>query len=199
MRFPTFPEFLFALSIVFFIAFISVFNSELLGGEPLCELDLLNEKQESCILADKSQTVFRVVIHSGGNSKAVTIKVPITIAINSNSSTTIFENIIPKTASTGGGRKYYSNLNYGIYDLPESSETTISITASESVKKFSLFNAKILKNPNNYTVYLFGILFLVILFFSIYTRNKIFIKGVGKLLPYVLYFFVALLVLTWEL
>jgi len=199
MRFPTFPEFLFAMSMVFFIAFISVFNSELLSGEPLCELNLLGGNQENCILNDKSLTNFRVVVHSGGSSKTGTIKVPITIVIRDNSETIKFENITPKTASTGSGQRYYSNLNYGIYELPEESKATISITANDRVKSFSLFNAKILKNANNFYVYLLGLIFLVILFFSIYNRKTIFVKGIGKPLPYILYFFVVLLIVTWAL
>ena len=199
MRFPTFPEFLFAISMVFFIAFISAFNSELLSGEPLCELNLLSESKENCILNDKSLTNFRVVVHSGGNSKTVTIKVPISIVISDNSETRKFENITQKTASTGGGKRYYSNLNYGIYELSEGIQATISITANDSVKSFSLFNAKVLKNGNNYNVHLLGLIFLVILFFSIYNRKRIFVKGIGKPLPYILYFFVVMLVLTWAL
>ena len=187
------------MSMVFFIAFISAFNSELLSEEPLCELNLLSGNQESCILNDKSLTNFRVVVHSGGNSKTVTIKVPITIVIRDNSETRKFENMTPKTASTGGGQRYYSNLNYGIYELPEESKATISITANDSVKSFSLFNAKVLKNGNNYNVHLLGLIFLVILFFSIYNRKRIFVKGIGKPLPYILYFFVVMLVLTWAL
>ena len=199
MRFPTFPEFLFAISMVFFIAFISAFNSELLSGEPLCELNLLSESNENCILNDKSLTNFRVVVHSGGNSKTVTIKVPISIVISDNSETRKFENITQKTASIGGGKRYYSNLNYGIYELSEGIQATISITANDSVKSFSLFNAKVLKNGNNYNVHLLGLIFLVILFFSIYNRKRIFVKGIGKPLPYILYFFVVMLVLTWAL
>lgn len=199
MRFPTFPEFLFAMSMVFFIAFISAFNSELLDGEPLCELNLLSEKQEDCILNDKSLTNFRVVVHSGGNDKTVTIKVPITIVIIDNADEKKFENIIPKTASTGGGSRYYSNLNYGIYELPNESNVTIRVTSNDNVKRFSLFNAKILTNANNYYVHLLGLISLVILFFSIYSRKRIFVKGIGKPLPYILYFFVVMLVLTWAL
>ncbi|WP_152607095.1 hypothetical protein [Pseudoalteromonas sp. ECSMB14103] len=199
MRFPTFPEFLFAMSMVFFIAFISAFNSELLGGEPLCELNLLSEKQENCILNDKSLTNFRVVVHSGGNSKTVTVKVPITIVISDSTVEKKFEDITPKAASTGGGRRYYSNLNYGIYELPNESKAIIRVTANDTVKRFSLFNAKILKNANNYYVHLLGLIFLVVLFFSIYNRKRIFVKGIGKPLPYILYFFVVMLVLTWAL
>ncbi len=198
MRLPTFPEFLFAMSMVFFIAFISAFNSELLDGEPLCELNLLNEKQESCNLNDNSFTNFRLVVHTGGSSKTVTTKVPISITIITNDEVIKHESILPKAASTGAGRKYHSNLNYGVYDLPKGS-TTITIIANDNVKRFSLFNAKVLKNANNYYVYLLGLIFLVILFFSIYNRKSIFVKGIGKPLPYILYFFVVLLVVTWAL
>jgi hypothetical protein len=199
MRFPTFPEFLFAMSLVFFIAYISVFNSELLDGEPVCELNLLSGKQESCILNNESLTNFRVVVHSGGNSKTATIKVPISIVIRANTEVIIHEKILPKAASTGAGRRYHANLNYGVYELPNVSKPTISITANDSVKNYSLFNAKILKNANNYYVHLLGLIFLVILFFSIYNRKNIFVKGAGKPLPYILYFFVVLLVVTWAL
>jgi hypothetical protein len=198
MRLPTFPEFLLAMSMVFFIAFISVFNSELLDGEPLCELNLLNEKQENCNLNDNSFTNFRLVVHTGGSSKTVTTKVPISITIITNDEAIKHESILPKSASTGAGRKYHSNLNYGVYDLPKGS-TTISIIANDNVKRFSLFNAKVLKNANNYYVYLLGLIFLVILFFSIYHRKNTFVKGIGKPLPYILYFFVVLLVVTWTL
>ena len=195
MRFPTFPEFLFALSLVFFIAFISAFNSELLDGEPLCELNLLSGKQESCILNDKSFTNFRLVVHSGGSSKTLTIKIPISIVITTNDEVIKHESM-PKAASVGAWRKYHSNLNYGVYDLPKASKVTISITANDNVKGFSLLNAKLLENANNYYVYLLGLIFLVILFFSIYNRKSIFVKGIGKPLPYILYLFVVMLVLT---
>jgi hypothetical protein len=183
---------------VFFIAFISAFNSELLDGEPLCEFNLLNEQQESCNLNDYSYTNFRLVVYSGGNSKTVTTKVPISITIRTDDQVTKYESIMPKEASTGAGRKYHSNLNYGVYDLPKGS-VTISIIANDNVKLFSLFNAKMLKNANYFYVHLLGLIFLVILFFSIYNRQSIFVNGIGKPLPYILYFFVVLLVVTWAL
>ncbi|MCP4324160.1 MAG: hypothetical protein GY787_20350 [Alteromonadales bacterium] len=109
MRIPTFPEFLFASSMIFLIAFVSAFNYELDGGKPLCELNLLSEKKEICILTDSSITDFRVVIHSGGSNKTVTIKVPITITVSDDTGVRVFDNIVPKSASTSGGRRFYSN------------------------------------------------------------------------------------------
>ena len=199
MRVPTLPEFLFISSMVAFVAFVATFSSQLLDGEPLCELNLLSEKQEICTLRDNLVTGFRVVIHSGGNSKTVTLKVPITISVSNNSESINYENIMPKSAGTSGGKRYYSNLNYGIYELPDSLVTTVSVSVNASISEFSLFNVKLLKNPTNFNVHLLDLIFLVILFFSIYTRKKIFLNGIGKPLPYVLYFFVVILTLTWAL
>ncbi|QBF84281.1 hypothetical protein EXU30_17585 [Shewanella maritima] len=196
MRLPTFPELLFAISMVFFIAFVSSFNSELLGGESLCKLSLLSGKQASCSLNDNSITNFRLVVHSGGSTETIAIKVPVSIIIRTNEETIKYDNILPKNASAGAGRKYESNLNYGVYDLPKGS-VNISVKASDNVKRLSLFNAKILKGANDYYIHLLGITFLLILFFSIYSRKRIFVNGIGKPLPYLLYFFVAVLVLTW--
>jgi hypothetical protein len=199
MRYPFFSEFLFAISMVFFIAYISVFNFEMLGRKPLCELDLLSEKTPTCVLNDSSLASFRVVVHAGGNSKTGTIQVPLTIVVRNNTETIKFENIASKSARAGGGQRYHSNLNYGVYDLPKASQATITITTNESVKSFSMFNAKILKESSNYYVHLLGLIFLITLFLSIYRRQKTFVKGYAKSLPYVLYIFVVLLVVTWAL
>lgn len=123
------------------------------------------------------------------------IKIPIDIFIDGITTNTSFANVYPDTASTGGNGRYHSNLNYGIYDLPKSQNTTITIAATNDVIKLNLFEAKILTNPNDLLKMIFSALFLVTLLLSIYFRQNTFKKGLLRPLPYLVFVAIALVVI----
>lgn len=185
---------LFGASIIFVALSLSLFNYEL-RKKPECTINLLDKKTNKCIIDSNLTSNFRIVVHSGGNRETVNIKIPIDVFIDGITTNTSFTNVYPDTASTGGDGRYHSNLNYGIYDLPDSPNTTITIAASNDVMKLNLFEAKILTNPNDWFKKIFSTLFLVTLLLSIYFRHNTFKKGLLRPLPYLVFSAIALIVI----
>jgi len=199
MRIPTFTESLFGIALLFLCGYFAAFDYELLGKDVACTLDLTTNYEGGCQLKHKTAASIRVVVRHGGDKETVLTEVPLTVSIKSKSYEFSSNDVKQKSTSTYGGQRYYSTLNYGVFEISETEDTKLYIKAGKGVEKLALFKVKVIKNPNNFYIHLFGVLFLVFLFFSIYFRKKIFTKKYGKPLPYILYFFVALLTLSWNI
>lgn len=185
---------LFGASVIFVAISLALFNYEL-RKQPECTINLLDKETSECVIDGNLTSNFRVVVHSGGDRDTVNIKIPIDIYVKSKTTNTSITDVHPDTASTGGDGRYHSNLNYGVYDLPEGQNTTITITTTDSVNKLKLFEVKILANPNDWLKKLFSTLFLVALLLSIYFRQSTFKKGLLRPLPYLVFIAIALVVI----
>ncbi len=199
MRIPTYTESLFGISLVFLCFYLAAFNHELLGKEEICSVDLLKKNEGKCLVSPKGTSKIRLIVKFGGDINTVMTKVPVSISINSKNYNNSENDIYQKSASTGEGRRYYRTLNYGDFDILENEEAEILIKAGAGVETLRLFKATIVSSPVRMYIYLFGGLFLLSLFLSIFFRKVIFLKKYGKPVPYILYFFVVLLTLTWEI
>jgi hypothetical protein len=199
MRIPTFTESLFGIALVFLCGYFAAFNYELLGKEEVCSLDLTANHEGICQLNQKTESSVRLVVKHGGDQETVLTEVQLAVSLKSENFEFFSNDIDQKSASTGGGQRYYSTLNYGVFEISETEETKLYIKAGNGVEKLALFEVKVIKNPSNFYIHLFGVLFLVFLFFSIYLRKKILIQKYGKPLPYILCIFVALLTLSWNI
>jgi len=182
---------LFATSIVFVAISLSLFNYEL-RKQPECRINLLSENTDKCVVDSNLTSSIRIVVHSGGDIDTVNLKIPIDVHIEGATAKILQKKVYPEASSTGGDGRYHSNLNYGIYDLPNNQISNISVLATSDIKKLHLFEVKILTNPNEWLKKLFSSLFLVTLFLSIYFRQKTFKKGILRSLPYFVYFVVAI-------
>lgn len=185
---------LFAISILFVIISLVLFNFEL-RKTPECKINLLKDKHSKCVFNSDSTSSIRIVVHSGANENTVNTKVPISIYITGDKTNASWIKVFPEAASTGGKGRYHSNLNYGIYDLPKNQLSTVNVEATDEVNKLKLFEVKIITNSNNWLMKIFSVMFLITLFLSIYFREEIFRKGAGRVLPYFLFSVLALFVL----
>lgn len=198
MRTPTFTESLFGVALIFLCAYFATFNYELLGKDVLCNLDLTTNHEGECQLNKKTASNVRIVASHVGDKETVSTEVPLTVSVKSKSYEFSSNEVKQKSTSASGGQRYYSTLNYGVFKITKTEETKIYIKAGKGVEKLALFEVKVIKDPSNFYVHLFGVLFLSFLFLSIYYRKKILTKKCGKPLPYILYFFVVLLTLSWN-
>lgn len=171
-----------------------MFNVEL-RKSPDCKINLLNETSKECIINSELTPSIRIVVLSGGNKDTVNVNVPIDIHFAGDMTDISWSNVFSEAASTGGNGRYYSNLNYGIYDLPKNQLTSIHISATAEVNQFKLFDVKIISDPNNWLMKIFSAMFLVTQFLSIYFREVVFAKGAGRILPYFLFSVIALFVI----
>jgi hypothetical protein len=155
---------------------------------------LLSDNTDRCVIDSNLTSSIRIVVHSGGYNNTVNLKIPIDVHIESVTAKVSQKRVYPEASSTGGDGRYHSNLNYGIFDLPKNQTSNITVSATSDIKKLHLFEVKILTNPNEWLKKVFSSLFLVTLFLSIYFRQKTFKKGILRLLPYFVYFVVAMCV-----
>lgn len=199
MRLPTYAESLFGVSIVFFCCYLAAFNYELLGRDEVCAIDLLTTHAGKCLVSPRGSSNIRLIVKFGGDRDTVGIKIPVSIDLKSDSYSYSKDNITQKSASAGAVRRYYQTLNYGDYKVPNNEETVVFLRAGAGIEKLRLFRAEVVASPNNTYVYLFGGLFLLFLLLSIFFRRNTFMQKYGKPIPYVLYFFVALITLTWNI
>lgn len=198
MRFLTYSESLFGASLVFLFCYLAAFNYELGGREAACSIDLVASTEGTCVVNSEGSSDFRLIAHFGGDKNTVNTRIPLSIRISSKNYDHSERGTIQKLASTGAGKRYYSFLNYGVFKLPVSKSIKVHFQAGEEVEKLQLFEARIILNPRNIYVYTFAFLFLALLLVSIYSRKKTFIKRYGKPIPYVLFVFVAMWTLTWN-
>ena len=199
MRLPTFTESLFGASLFFLCCYLAAFNYELLGRDEVCSIDLLTTNEGACLVNPGVTSEFRLIVNFGGDIDTVTTKVPVSIHITSETYEYSKTSIIQKSAITGAGRRYYQTLNYGDFKISKNEETEILLKAGAGVENLRLFKAQIVPNLSNIYIYTFAMLFLLFLFLSIFLRKKIFLQRYGKPIPYILYFFVALIALTWNI
>ena len=100
---------------------------------------------------------------------------------------------------TGQTKRYYGTLNYGTFNNEFPKGVELTIRASENVSLFKKFEVRVVRNPNGSKVYLWVVITLTLLYFSIWFRTSVFVNGIGRPLPYVLFFFASLILLAWEL
>jgi len=193
------PVIFFISSILFFSISLAFFNNELNTKPHYSTYNLKTNKTYKIKITNKNIKTIRVLIHRGSNRKLSNFNIPITVKISGDTGTENIHHLRPKSASTGGGRRYYSILNYGIFTLPSGDYSKIEVSVSNEVNKFEKFTLFIKVNPNNLYVYLFTIIFLILLYGAIKYREFTFKGKHAKILPYTLYFFVALIVLSWNI
>ena len=144
--------------------------------------------------------LFRVTVSYGGSRKTSQEKVTIKLLLTEGSKENWSLVLNPRAASySGQTKRYYGSLNYGTFNNEFLKGVALTIRASENVSLFKKFEVRVVKNPNGAKVYLWAVITLMLLFLSIWYRTSIFVKGIGRPLPYLLFFFVSLILLAWEL
>ena len=193
------PVIFFILSILFFFIYVAIFNYELDFKANYTTHDLKRNSLHKIKITDNNIKSIRILISKGSSSNLANFNIPINVTISGSSGTQKTYILNPKGASTGGGGKYYLILNYGVFILPAGEVTEIEISVTDEVNKFKKFTLLIKKNPSNFYVYLFGVIFLLLLLGAIKYREITFKGNLTRIFPYVLYFFVSLLVLSWNI
>ena len=200
MKLFTRSKVLFSLSGLSFIWFLIVFQSELSNPDVVCSADLVTKKESVCLINRMDSERFRVTVSYGGSRKTSQEKVTIKFLPTEGSTENWSLVLIPRSASySGQTKRYYGTLNYGTFNNEFLKREALTIRASENVSLFKKFEVRVLRNPNGAKVYLWAIVTLILLFLSIWFRTSIFVEGIGRPLPYLLFFFVSLVLLAWEL
>jgi hypothetical protein len=191
---------LFSLSGLSFIWFLIVFQSELSNPDVVCSADLVTKKESICLINRMDSERFRATVSYGGSRKTSQEKVTIKLLLTEGSTENWSLVLNPRAASySGQTKRYYGTLNYGTFNKEFPKGVTLTIRASENVSLFRKFEVRVLRNPNGAKVYLWAVITLILLFLSIWFRTSIFVKGIGRPLPYLLFFFVSFILLAWEL
>jgi len=189
----------FIFSIFFFFIYLFIFNYELDFKADYATHDLKRKSLHKIKITDNNINSIRILISKGSSRNLANFNIPINVTISGSSGVTTTHNLKPKGASTGGGKRYYSILNYDVFVLPEGRFSEVEVSVSNEVNKFKKFTLIIKKNPSNFYVYFFGVIFLLLLFMSIKYRENTFKGKITRAFPYTLYFFVSLLVLSWNI
>ena len=200
MKLFTRSKVLFSLSGLSFIGFLIVFQSELSNPDVVCSADLVTKKEPVCLINRMDSERFRVTVNYGGSRKTSQEKVTIKLLLTEGSTENWSLALNPRAASySGQTKRYYGTLNYGTFNNEFLEGVTLIIRASENVSLFKKFEVRVVRNPNGAKVYLWAAITLILLFLSIWFRTSIFVKGIGRPLLYLLFFFVSLILLAWEL
>lgn len=200
MKLFTRSKVLFSLSGLSFIGFLIVFQSELSNPDVVCSADLVTKKEPVCLINRMDSERFRVTVNYGGSRKTSQEKVTIKLLLTEGSTENWSLALNPRAASySEQTKRYYGTLNYGTFNNEFLEGVTLIIRASENVSLFKKFEVRVVRNPNGAKVYLWAAITLILLFLSIWFRTSIFVKGISRPLPYLLFFFVALILLAWEL
>ncbi len=200
VKFFTRSKILFSLSGLSFIWFLIVFQSELANPDVVCSADLITKKESVCLINIMDSERFRVTVNYGGSREASQEKVTIKLLLTEDSTENWSIVLSPRAASySGQTKRYYGTLNYGTFNNEFLKGAILTIHASENISLFKKFEVRVVRNPNGAKVYLWAVITLIFLFLSIWFRTSIFVKGIGRPLLYLLFFFVSLILLAWEL
>ncbi|TRX56996.1 hypothetical protein [Thalassomonas sp. M1454] len=189
---------IFSLSIVAMILSLISFN-HVLKKDSICEFNLLQQSQYTCILSNNNEPNYRLVVISGGNKETIRQKVLLKISMESERYSYSEGKVSPKSASVGAGERYYQILNYGIHSLPSDADALINIEAVDNIQQFKTFIVKVVIDSNDFWVDFWVYTFLILLFLSVWFRKNTFMNGLARVIPYIVFISISITFVTWNM
>lgn len=165
--------------LIVMIAYLGVFNNELVGKPVVADFDLIRDSRSVSKnrLLRKGDGDFRVTVYYETKISSLKKKHSLYLKLKEGQREVLVQTLKPRSSEGAGGRSgsvYFSHLNYGLIEIPRDGNYDISITADGKLKQFDVFQARLTKDSGDDILLLLQVVAAVFLFLATYFRQKTF-------------------------
>ena len=163
------------------LAYLAVFNNELVGKPILAYFDLMPDGRSVSqnVFLQNAENNLRVTAYHAEDVGVTPEKPALYLTLKCGAEVILIKTLMPRHSEGAGGRSgstSYSHLNYGLFEVPKSGNYNITLESGSNLNGYNIFQARVSAHGSDRILHCLQMIATVFLFLSIYLRQKVF-KG----------------------